>query len=89
MQHLRHLLWWGASAIQGLELSYRVYLEETITCHRGDALILCPRGHSDCPIILNNFAGVLCTHFKQSGGMEDLDICIPLFYTYMTTHRAN
>jgi Na+-translocating ferredoxin:NAD+ oxidoreductase RNF subunit RnfB len=50
-------------------------LEDAISSHR-EALTLCPPGHPNRSISLNNLANALSTRFEQSGRMEDLEDAI-------------
>jgi hypothetical protein len=46
-------------------------VEQAITYQRQD-FDLCPPGHTNHSIALNNLAGAVRTHFEQLGKMEDL-----------------
>ncbi|KAG1829955.1 hypothetical protein EV424DRAFT_1641855 [Suillus variegatus] len=52
-------------------------LDESIELHC-DALLLCPPGHSDRSLFLNNLALSLADRFQQGGMMSDLDESIEL-----------
>ncbi|OAX35022.1 hypothetical protein K503DRAFT_858860 [Rhizopogon vinicolor AM-OR11-026] len=53
-------------------------LEETINLH-GTALALCPSGHSNRYMSLNNLANSLRARFRQQGILSDLDQAIDLY----------
>jgi tetratricopeptide (TPR) repeat protein len=61
----------------------RADADETITSDqeisvREEALNICPPGHPDRPMSLNNLASALQSHYKQSGQTVDLDRAISL-----------
>ncbi|KAG1841252.1 hypothetical protein F4604DRAFT_1690386 [Suillus subluteus] len=52
-------------------------LDQAIALQR-EALALCPVGHTDRSVSLNNLANLLCTRFDHRGNGEDLDHAIGL-----------
>ena len=57
------------------QLGSVVNLDEEITFKR-EALSLCPIGHPDRPMFLDNLATAVCTRYEQSGNLEDLEEAI-------------